>query len=748
MKRFICLMMALAIFFSLFLLHSPVVHAEDGQPGQETVNNTPDDTAEDTPTPTPAPETTPAATPESTPEATPESTPEPTPDAEAPSSGPFTFSKSGISVVKSMEGFTLYPEWDYAQWTVGYGTKCPADKLEYYREHGISREDAEVLLSKEIASFSYEVNKFIKKHELKLTQNQFDALVSFSYNVGYAWMYDKDGTMYNAILKGQTGNELIRAFGLWSLAGGDVLTGLLRRRLVEANMYINGIYSTSAPANYCYVLYNANGGTVSPKSQCYDANEPAQIRNTTIKNGDKTFVGWFTAKVGGEQVTVLDASVRNKTLYARWAENGVVEDGALESPVTVTVNTTNVNLRKGPGTNYGIVGSAHTGDTLVITHTMQGGSYLWGMFEGGWIALKYTNFDEVNKPAPPVTEPPVTEPPVTEPPVTEPPVTEPPVTEPPVTEPPVTEPPIDDAPAAKKVMGTVKVPSVLMIRTGPGTGYGSVGSLSNGTRVEILEQKDVGTMVWGRIDRGWISLTYVELDKVEAPETEKVILTGKVNCYCLIVRKGAGSSNEAVDYIYSGDRVEVFEKKSVSGVEWGRIANGWVCLDYITPDKEESANPPAPPVTEPPVTEPPVTEPPVTEPPVTEPPVAEKKVTGTVNADPNLCIRKGPGTSYGVVGTYYSGNKVTILEQTTVGGVTWGRTEKGWISLTYVVLDGKVTKTVDCSCLIVRKGAGTGYGIASYLYYGTKVEVLEQKVVSGVPWGRISSGWICLSYTK
>ena len=423
-------------------------------------------------------------------------------------------------------------------------------------------------------------------------------------------------------------------------------------------------------------------------------------------------------------------------------------------------------------------------------------------------------------------------------------------------------------------MGTVNAPAGLTIRTGPGTGYSSAGALRNGARVEILEQKAVGTMIWGRIDRGWISLTYVELDEILQPEGEKAILTGKVNCYCLIVRKGAGSSYGIADYLYQGDKVEVFEKKTVSGTVWGRIANGWVSLEFITADKESTSNPPVteppvtnPPVTQPPVTEPPVTEPPVTNPPATEPPVqdtpadnrvmgtvnaseglmirsgpgtsygsvgalvnhsrveileqktvgnltwgritkgwicldyvkldkettpdpvppvteppateppateppvtnppateppateppvddqpATNKVTGTVKASGGLMIRKGPGTSNGVVGSYYNGAKVTILEQTTVGGVTWGKTDKGWISLSFVVMDNpstaKVYRTVDCYCLIVRQGPGTSYGIASYLYHGTKVEILEQKTVSGTPWGRISSGWICLDLTK
>ena len=73
MKRLTCLMMALAIVFSLLLMQSPAVYAEDAPTEQDTLNDTPDDTTAGTPEPTPAP------TPESTPESTPEPTPEPTP---------------------------------------------------------------------------------------------------------------------------------------------------------------------------------------------------------------------------------------------------------------------------------------------------------------------------------------------------------------------------------------------------------------------------------------------------------------------------------------------------------------------------------------------------------------------------------------------------------------------------------------------------------------------------------------------
>ena len=103
---------------------------------------------------------------------------------------------------------------------------------------------------------------------------------------------------------------------------------------------------------------------------------------------------------------------------------------------------------------------------------------------------------------------------------------------------------------------------------------------------------------------------------------------------------------------------------------------------------------------------------------------------------------------------YYAGNtKVTILEQKTSGSGTWGRTDKGWISMGYVKLDAtsqptKVIRTVTAQCLLVRKGPGTGNVVVGYLYQGAQVEILEQTTVAGQTWGKTSQGWICLVYTK
>ena len=154
-------------------------------------------------------------------------------------------------------------------------------------------------------------------------------------------MTETNGTFHQAIVTGATGNELIRAFSLWCVAG-DVQPGLLRRRLCEANMYLNGVYNMYAPENYGYVYFNGNGGSISNRVQGFDAdlNGPPL---TTAYNGPDAFAGWYTEAVGGEKVETLTRAVKNRTLYAHWGD-GSQEESNLEGPVKVKVTGDWVNV--------------------------------------------------------------------------------------------------------------------------------------------------------------------------------------------------------------------------------------------------------------------------------------------------------------------------------------------------------------------------------------------------------------------
>ncbi len=56
------------------------------------------------------------------------------------------------------------------------------------------------------------------------------------------------------------------------------------------------------------------------------------------------------------------------------------------------VTANGVNIRKGPGLKYGVVSVVYSGKTMTITETEAADGYTWGKFDGGWIALKYTNY--------------------------------------------------------------------------------------------------------------------------------------------------------------------------------------------------------------------------------------------------------------------------------------------------------------------------------------------------------------------
>ena len=56
-----------------------------------------------------------------------------------------------INFIKEVEGFSAEPYYDYGQYTVGYGTKCPSEKFFDYLADGIPEKEAEALLRNELA---------------------------------------------------------------------------------------------------------------------------------------------------------------------------------------------------------------------------------------------------------------------------------------------------------------------------------------------------------------------------------------------------------------------------------------------------------------------------------------------------------------------------------------------------------------------------------------------------------------------
>ena len=168
-------------------------------------------------------------------------------------------SNLGLELIKHYEGLHdgdlttigLQPKMCPAGiWTVGYGRALrdaegcwlmgEEDKAEAYARYpALTEEQAQQMLVEDCAYYEQKVGLL----EIPFKQQEFDALVSFSYNVGFSNL--KASTLLKYIQKGHTSEEEITfAFMMWNKARTnghlEVLPGLTARRHSEAHLYLTG----------------------------------------------------------------------------------------------------------------------------------------------------------------------------------------------------------------------------------------------------------------------------------------------------------------------------------------------------------------------------------------------------------------------------------------------------------------------------------------------------------------------------
>ena len=140
----------------------------------------------------------------------------------------------GIEMVKSFEGLALRPYLCPANvWTVGYGatrssTGGPID----LDMEPISEAEAEALLIRDLESSEGLVRRLIKT---ALTENQYSALTSFTFNVGAGAL--QRSTLRMKLNRGEF-QGAADEFPKWRIAGGRILAGLVRRRAVERALFL------------------------------------------------------------------------------------------------------------------------------------------------------------------------------------------------------------------------------------------------------------------------------------------------------------------------------------------------------------------------------------------------------------------------------------------------------------------------------------------------------------------------------
>ncbi|ENZ3704425.1 lysozyme [Serratia marcescens] len=143
-------------------------------------------------------------------------------------------SKSGIELIKGFEGLRLKAYQDsVGVWTIGYGWTQPVDGKEVGPGMRIDQATADRLLKCGVVQYEQGVNQLVK---VKITQGQFDALVSFAYNLGLRSL--STSTLLQKLNAGDTQGAADQ-FGRWVNAGGKRLDGLVARRAAEREMFLS-----------------------------------------------------------------------------------------------------------------------------------------------------------------------------------------------------------------------------------------------------------------------------------------------------------------------------------------------------------------------------------------------------------------------------------------------------------------------------------------------------------------------------
>ena len=242
-----------------------------------------------------------------------------------------------------------------------------------------------------------------------------------------------------------------------------------------------------------------------------------------------------------------------------------------------------------------------------------------------------------------------------------------------------------------------------------------------------------------------------------APKENMAVVKEQLN-----IRSSPSTGSRVITQLDAGEEVEVLRIEPIGSVEWAYVSSdslnvmGWIVTDMLDMSNVQlaSGSTSTPGSTATTSTSPTTATTPTT---VTEPTVNNITGTGSTTTPANakygvviaseLNIRSSASQSGERVGGYVYGDRITILE--TSNG--WARTDKGWVSLSYVYVDGDVGAnaaygTVTATQLNVRSGPGTNYDKIKSLNLNDRVQVLQQIKVGGTNWGYVSGGWVSMDY--
>ena len=184
-------------------------------------------------------------------------------------------STDGLELIKELEGFSSEAYQSGGQWYIGYGTGC--EEADY--PDGITQDEAEELLLEALDDMGNTLSAWLEDYEVTPTQAQFDALLSFTYNLGEGWMTE-DCSLVD-LLAGSSDSwtdiDLVNAFGVWCHADGAVNSVLVQRRLREACLFLYEDYTGEYTEAFVSVTLDAGEGTVEQDIVFYERGQPLEF---------------------------------------------------------------------------------------------------------------------------------------------------------------------------------------------------------------------------------------------------------------------------------------------------------------------------------------------------------------------------------------------------------------------------------------------------------------------------------------
>lgn len=455
-------------------------------------------------------------------------------------------SEKAITVLKQLESYSGSCD---ANGYTGYGTRCTAkgDHGKGDEKHKITQAEADAALRKELEELDKAVNSFASKKGLTLTQQKHDAMVLFSFANGTAWV-NGTGDLQAAITSGATGSKFLNAICWWDSSTADD-----QRRMVEANMYLNGVYSISKPAQFITVTLKPNGGSLSGAETRYYDTAKAEPIDAVVSNGSQIFMGWYLDKDkrDGNLVTQITQGLDGKTLYAHWQGN-YNNVNSVYYQVPVSDLASKAIYKKVGGDKRNKTLQADDKDLIwIYKDFVDQDGVRWGRVSADgeledWVKFKTTVGGGITS---------------------------------------------GDTGLAMDVTVTV-TNSYLNSRANASIFSAQVGSYKQGDKLRIINTANADGFLWGQVAKSetdntpvcWVALMYTNYESVKnesGPNNSKVVAkaTIRVNGY-VNVRSDAGTDKQIVGALPNGTQVDLYETKYVNGIRWGRCKTGWFCLTY------------------------------------------------------------------------------------------------------------------------------------------------------------------------